>query len=80
MILSSGDHFDKRTAWSLIYFLKYAYLNIEPIRKFWETPSRNNLDGLRSFKDRLSKNPMGFEFKIYSFLLGPFSLLKYLSP
>ena len=33
--LCAVDHFDKKTAWSLIYFLKYAYLNIEPIRKFW---------------------------------------------
>ena len=28
MIHSSGDHFGKRTEWSLIYFLIYAYLNI----------------------------------------------------
>ena len=28
MINSWGDRFDKRTEWSLIYFLIYAYLNI----------------------------------------------------
>ena len=33
------NHFGKRTAWSLIYFLNYAYFDMEPIRKFWETPS-----------------------------------------
>ena len=33
------NHFGKRTAESLIYFLNYAYFDMEPIRKFWETPS-----------------------------------------
>ena len=28
MIHLKGDHFGKRTEWSLIYFLIYAYLNI----------------------------------------------------
>ena len=28
MIHSWGDHIGKRTAWSFIYFLIYAYLNI----------------------------------------------------
>ena len=33
------NHFGKRTAWSLLYFLNYAYLVILPIRKFWESVS-----------------------------------------
>ena len=28
MILQLGDHFEKRTDWSLIYFLNYAYFDI----------------------------------------------------
>ena len=40
MILSWGDHFDKKTAWSLIYFMNYVYFDISLIRKFWESVSR----------------------------------------
>ena len=29
------NRFGKRTAWSLLYFLNYAYFDILPIRKFW---------------------------------------------
>ena len=39
MILHSGDHFGKRTAWSLIYFLNYVYFNIQPSSNNYETPS-----------------------------------------
>jgi hypothetical protein len=28
MILQLGDHFGKKTAWSLLYFLNYAYFDI----------------------------------------------------
>ena len=35
MILQLGDHFGKRTGWSLKYFLNYAYYDISPSRKFW---------------------------------------------
>ena len=34
MIHSWGDHIGKRTDWSLIYFLIYAYLNILACHKF----------------------------------------------
>ena len=40
MILQSGDHFGKRTAWSLIYYLNYAYFDIYPSLLIYETPSR----------------------------------------
>ena len=33
------NHFGERTAWSLLYFLNYAYFDILPIRKFWESVS-----------------------------------------
>ena len=39
MILQSGDHFGKRTAWSLIYYLNYAYFDIYPSLLIYETPS-----------------------------------------
>ena len=34
MIYLKGNHFGKRTAWSLLYFLIYAYLKISAYRKF----------------------------------------------
>ena len=40
MIHSWGDHIGKRTDWSLIYFLIYAYLNILACRKFSLSVSR----------------------------------------
>ena len=40
MIRSLGDHFGKRTAWSLIYFLNYAYFDIESSLLTYETPSK----------------------------------------
>ena len=33
------NHFGKRTAWLLLNFLNYAYFDILPIRKFWESVS-----------------------------------------
>ena len=35
------NHFGKRTAWSLIYFMNYDYFDISPIRKFWESVSNH---------------------------------------
>ena len=43
MIPSWENHFGKRTAWSLIHFLNYAYFDMQLIRKFWETPSTTAL-------------------------------------
>ena len=37
--MSLENHFGKKTAWSLLYFLNYAYFDILPIRKFWESVS-----------------------------------------
>ena len=37
MIHSWGNHFSKRTPWSLLYFLNYAYSDIWSSRKFWAT-------------------------------------------
>ena len=34
MIVQSGNHFGKRTASSLLYFLTYAYFDIYEIMKF----------------------------------------------
>ena len=39
MILQLWGHFDKKTAWSLIYFMNYIYIDISLIRKFWESVS-----------------------------------------
>ena len=39
MTPSLDNHFGKRTAWSLLHFLNYAYFDILPIRKFWESVS-----------------------------------------
>ena len=52
MIHSWGDHIGKRTAWSLIYFLIYAYLNILACRKFSLSVSINrpHLNRLPSIK------------------------------
>ena len=36
------DHFGKRTAWSPIYFLNYAYLEIWPSVLFFYSPSNNS--------------------------------------
>ena len=33
MILKSGDHFGKRTAWSFLYLLNYVYSDIYPSRQ-----------------------------------------------
>ena len=38
MIPPIGNHFDKRTAWSLIYFLNHAYLEIWPSVLFFVHP------------------------------------------
>ena len=40
IIFQSGDYFGKRTSWSLIYFLNYAYYYIQPSHKFDASPSR----------------------------------------
>ena len=40
MIPPWDNHFGKRTAWSLIYFLNYAYLEIWPSVLFFCSPSR----------------------------------------
>ena len=37
MIPLGVHHFGKRTVWSLIFFLIYAYYNIQPSRKFLVT-------------------------------------------
>ena len=39
MIPLFENHFVKRTAWSLIYFLDYAYFDIQPSLLTFETPS-----------------------------------------
>ena len=43
MIVQSGDHFGKRTAPSLIYFLNYAYFDILPSPVNYGTPSTSRL-------------------------------------
>ena len=48
MIISLGDHFDKKTAWSLIYLMNYVDFDIKPIRKLWETPSISNIQTYQS--------------------------------
>ena len=39
MILQLENHFGKKPAWSLIYFLNYAYIDIQPSPNNYETPS-----------------------------------------
>ena len=39
MIPQGVHHFGKRIAWSLLYFLNYAYFDILRILKFWESVS-----------------------------------------
>ena len=43
MIHSWKNLFGKWTAWSLFYFVNYAYVDIYPSRKFWATVSRFKL-------------------------------------
>ena len=72
MIHSWGDHIGKRTDWSLIYFLIYAYLNILACRKFSLSVSKTRLkvaffsESAISFSNlQISpKNILGLKFKI----------------
>ena len=54
------NHFGKRTAWSLLYFLNYAYFNMYPIHTFWETPSR-----LATFFDHLKIENIDIGLKLH---------------
>ena len=38
MVYSLGDHFGKRTAWSLLYFFNYAYMIFSPVANFGDHP------------------------------------------
>ena len=58
MSRSLDNHFGKRTAWSLLSFLNYAYFDILPIRKFWESVSTIHLYviGSNAREGYISKN------------------------
>ena len=50
MILPLENHFGKITAWSLIYFLNYAYYDIKSSHKFDASPSNLILPQSTVFK------------------------------
>ena len=66
------NHFDKRTVWSLIYFLNYAYFDIEPRGKFWASPSTKESTYLDDSSDfNAGSTSRLFDWRIDSFLTAP---------
>ena len=59
-----GDHFGKRTALSLIYFLNYAYLEIWPSALFFSSPFTLNAFSRLNLKSDYIFQQMGKNYCI----------------